>query len=93
MCVNEYACVCMYICMYICIAYAYCYLLALYRLMHTEYAKKLYIKLSIYYSPLAGICIFTMNLTVLLYLLTAVTRKFPRGGTIKFLLLIIIIFL
>ena len=32
---------CMYV--YICIANAYCYLLALYHLMHAVYEKKLYI--------------------------------------------------
>ena len=68
--VRIYMQICVRVCMYICIAYAYCYLLAPYHLMHTEYAKKF-----IYYSPLTGFCVFTMTLTVAV-LPAAVTRKF-----------------
>ena len=76
MCVCGYARVCIYI--YICIAYAYCYQLAPYRFSAYCVCRKI-----IYYSPLTGLCIFTMSLTVFAVLLAAVTGKFPHEGDNK----------
>ena len=52
-----------YICMFICIAYAYCYLLPLYRLKHTVYAKNAYI---IFHSSTRklALCIYLYNATM-----------------------------